>query len=90
MKYFDLLSFQHIVLMIFGGVATALVIILACYSDVFVFPKRKERTESLHHFPGGMVEGRYPVPLVIVLLIAMIALWAVVYVVMAVMKGFRI
>jgi hypothetical protein len=69
MQYFDLLSLQHVILLIFGGIATVLVLILAYYSDIFILAKREDTPQDVHEFVGGLVEGRSPVPLVIVLLI---------------------
>lgn len=90
MKYFDLLSFQHVILLIFGGIATVLVLILAYYSDIFVLPKREDTPQDIHKFSGGLVEGRSPVPLVIVLLIIIIAIWAIFYVMITSISGLRI
>jgi len=90
MKFFDLLSFQHTVLLIFGGIAVALMVILAYYSDLLVLPKRKDPTEIGHEFPGGFVEGYSPVPLVIVLLIVGIVIWGFFYVAITSIKGIPI
>jgi hypothetical protein len=87
MKYFDLLSLQHVILLIFGGIATVLVLILAYYSDIFVLPKRKDIAQSLHKFPGDIIHGNSPVPLIIFLLITIIAIWAIFYVMMVSTSG---
>jgi len=90
MKFFDLLSLQYTVLLIFGGVALVLILILACYSDRIVLPKKKESPREGHRFPGDLVEGNSPVPLVIALVIAGLAIWGVFYVIITSISGAKI
>ena len=76
--------------MVFGGIAVVILVILAYYSDRFTLPRRTGSPADVHEFPGGLIEGRSPVPLVLVLLIMGIVAWGIAYILITGISNLRI
>jgi len=82
MRYFPLLDFQYIVLIIYLGIASLIVLYLA-----FTYQEKDEGQEIEEAYPAGIQGRNGPVPLVLIFLYLGFIIWAIVYVVTIGIKG---
>jgi len=82
MRYFPLLDFQYIVLLIFLGSASLIALYLA-----FTHEEDDEGQEIKEEYPEGIRGRNGPVPLVLIFLYLGFIIWAIVYVVTIGIKG---
>jgi hypothetical protein len=82
MRYFPLLDFQYVVLLIFLGIASLIAMYLA-----FTYEEEDEGQEVKEEYPEGIRVRNGPVPLVLILLYLAFIIWSIVYVVVMGIKG---
>ena len=86
MRLFPLLDFQYTMILIFLGVIALILIYVAFYSSDFL-PRSGAKKEEVEEYPQGIQAYHKPIPLILILLYAGLAIWAVAYVVVIGIKG---
>jgi hypothetical protein len=76
MRYFSVLDFQYIVLLIFLGLVSLIILYVA-----FGPTGRTPKDETIEEFPDGIREKNNPIPAILIFLYAGYAVWAISYVV---------
>lgn len=86
MRYFPLLDFQTVVLLIFFGLIILLLLCIAFAGRVFSKGK-KEREEEIEEFPEGIQTMNKPVPLLLIFIYAGFIIWILAYVIFIGLRG---
>jgi len=86
MRFFDLLDLQYLVLAIFLGLITVVLIYLGLQSYVFS-RKGKEEEAVEEEFPGGIQVQNHRVPPFLIFVVIGFFLWAIAYVVLYGLRG---
>lgn len=86
MRYFPLLDFQYVVLLVFLGLTVLLLIYLAFGGDVFN-RKRREKPEKTEDYPEGIQVSRKPIPPFLVFVYVIFVLWALGYLIVIGLRG---
>ena len=88
MRFFELLSLQHVALFFFPSLIFILLLAAALgFVTLRTRSSEQRKRRVTHVFPGGIEERDGPVPLAVLLLIAGFFLWAVVYALMHALSG---
>lgn len=86
MRYFPLLDFQYLILLVFLGVIALLLLYLAFGSHLFT-RKRKEKPHELENYPGGIQTENNPIPVILIFIYVGYVIWAIGYVLMNALAG---
>jgi hypothetical protein len=86
MRFFSLLDFQYVMLLTFIGLIALVLIHVGLSGDDF-FLRKKSRKEEVEEYPGGIRAANKPIPLILIIVYAGLAIWAVTYVVVIGIKG---
>lgn len=91
MQLFDLLSFQHVMGYIFGGLLFMVVFGLALsYAHFHTEDAGKRTSEIVGHFREGIQDRNAPYPLAIVLIVAGAVTWGFFYILLHGLLGVKI
>jgi len=82
MRFFDLLDFQYLILAIFLGLVSAVLIYLGFQSYSFSRKGKKEEEEIEDEFPGGIRVQNHSIPPFLIFVVIGFILWAIAYVVL--------
>ena len=74
---------QSLILILFGGLILVLIIVLAVWSHHLNLARRarRETEQPPAEYPDGLREQNNPVPLFLILVIAAVLIWALIYVI---------
>jgi hypothetical protein len=86
MRYFPLLDFQTVILLIFIGLIVLLLLYIAFSGHPFLIGK-KEGREKKEEFPEGIQTTNRPIPLLLIFVYAGFIIWALVYVIVIGLRG---
>ena len=91
MRYFELLGIQHVFLFVFP---TLIFMILFYLGITHAHFRRKDSEEKLtkivHNYPHGLESRNAPFPLILILIITGIAIWALLYILGSGISGVKI
>jgi len=81
MRYFDLLSFQHIMLYLFPTLIFMLIFALALgFSHLRSEDEKARKEKIIYRFPDGIEDRDAPFPLSMILIIAGTLIWVFFYI----------
>ncbi len=86
MRYFTLLDFQYVVLLVFLGL-TALILIYLAFSGYVYGKGRRKRPDETEDYPEGIQVERNRIPPILIFIYIAFILWAVGYVVVIGLRG---
>jgi hypothetical protein len=86
MRYFSLLDFQYVILLVFLGLTAIILLYVAFGSDLFT-SGRREKPQDLENYPDGIQVRNEPIPLILIFIYVGFVIWAVVYVLMIGVRG---
>lgn len=84
MRFFDLLDFQYLVLAIFLGFVSAVLIYLGFQSYSF---SRRRKEEGEEEFPGGIRVQNHSIPPFLIFVVIGFIVWAIAYVILYGLRG---
>jgi hypothetical protein len=90
--YFTLSQRQSLVLIVFGGLVLVEILIVA-YWSFRLHLARRDRDETradTEDFPDGLQQGNQPIPLFLILTIAVLLVWGIGYVVAVALGGLHV
>jgi ABC-type Fe3+ transport system permease subunit len=90
--YFTLSQKQYLILAVFGGLILLQVLVIGYWSFRLTLSRRRrdQSAEQYREFPDGLREGNRPMPLFVVLLIAVVLVWGVGYVIAVALGGLHV
>ncbi|MEE9611885.1 MAG: hypothetical protein V3W19_11570 [Desulfatiglandales bacterium] len=86
MRYFSLLDFQYVILLVFLGLIVIILLYVAFGSDVFT-RERREKPQELENYPDGIQVRNKPIPPILIFIYVGFVIWAIVYVLMIGVRG---
>jgi hypothetical protein len=86
MRFFSLLDFQYVMLLIFLGLIALILLYVAFYRHDFILG-RGEKKEETEEYPGGIQARNRPIPLILIFLYLGLVVWVLAYVVMIGIRG---
>ncbi len=86
MRYFSLLDFQYVILLVFLGVTILLLFYVTFESYVFT-RERDERPQELEDYPDGIKVRDKPIPLILIFIYIGFVIWAISYVLIIGLRG---
>ncbi len=86
MRFFTMLDFQTVVLLLFLSLVITILLYIAFGSSAITQTK-KEPEGKLEEYPGGLQIGENPIPPIIVFILVAFIIWAVAYVVVIGLHG---
>ena len=91
MRYFKLLNFQHLMLVVFPTLIFIVVFALALGFRYFKHPDSERRNkEILYQYPDGIEDKNAPFPIIMTLIIGGVVIWAFFYILMNGLLGVKI
>ena len=91
MRYFKLLNFQHLMLVIFPTLVFIIVFALALGFRHFKHPdSERRRKEILYTYPEGIEDKNAPFPIAMTLIVAGVVIWAFFYILLNGLLGVKI
>jgi hypothetical protein len=90
--YFTLSQQQSVALIVFGGLLLVQILIIA-YWSFRLHLARRDREESktdTEEFAGGVRQGNQPIPLILILSIAVFLVWGIGYVIAVALGGLHV
>jgi hypothetical protein len=86
MRYFTLLDFQYVIILIFLGMVVFLLLYIAFGARV---PTRdtKEEGGRLEEYPEGIQAGESPIPPILIFIYVAFFIWAAAYLVVVGLRG---
>ena len=91
MRFFTLINFQHIMLVLFPTLVFIIVFALALGFCHFKHPDSERRNkEILYEYPEGIGDKHSPFPIAMTLIVAGVVLWAFFYILMNGLLGVKI
>jgi uncharacterized membrane protein len=86
MRYFTLLDFQYVVLLIFLGLILFLLLYIAFGARIST-PDKKEKGGGLEEYPEGIQAGDSPIPPILIFVYVAFFIWALAYLVVVGLRG---
>lgn len=86
MRYFGLLDFQYVILLVFLGLTALLLLYLAFGSHVFTREK-KEKPQELEDYPDGIQVRNKAIPPILIFIYVGFVIWAIAYVILIGARG---
>ena len=81
MRFFDVLDFQYLVLAVFLGTASLLIIYLGFRSYSYSWKERPKSAGDEHEYPGGIKIGTHPIPPLLYFIFLGFGVWFLIYVI---------
>ncbi len=81
MRFFDVLDFQYLILTVFLGIVSLLLIYLSLRSYSFSWKERPKSGEDEHEYPGGLRIGTHPIPPLLLFVFIGFGVWLFIYVI---------
>ncbi len=86
MRYFALLDFQYVVLLVFLGLTVLILIYLAFYGHA-LHRGKQEKSDETEGYPEGIRVSRNPIPPILIFLYVTFVLWALGYLIVVGLLG---
>jgi len=81
MRFFDVLDFQYLILTVFLGAVSLLLIYLGFRSYSFSWKERPKSAEEDHEYPGELRIGNHPIPPLLLFVFIGFGVWFFIYVI---------
>jgi len=85
---FSILQWKYVVLALFVGAIMVILLFFAFQSRYYGIKRIKD--EEIHKFPDGITEGKKPIPVFLVIIYVLLALWGIAYIILVSINGLRI
>jgi hypothetical protein len=86
MRFFTMLDFQTVVLLIFLSLVVTILLYIA-FGSAYVTRNKKGREGKLEEYPEGLRTAENPVPPIITFVLVAFVIWAVAYLIMIGLHG---
>jgi len=86
MRYFTLLDFQYVVLLVFLGL-TALILIYLAFSGYHKERGRRKRRDETEDYPEGIQVERNRIPPILIFIYVSFIIWALGYLIVIGLRG---
>ncbi len=86
MRFFAMLDFQTVVLLLFLSLVVTILLYVA-FGSAAITQTKKKQEGKLEEYPEGLQIGESPIPPIIVFILVAFSIWAVVYVVVVGLHG---
>jgi len=91
--YFELSQEQSLVLVVFGGLILIQILVVAYWSSRLNLARRERQDKAstdVEEYPDGLGEGNNPIPLFLILVIAVTLVWGIGYVIAVAAGGLHV